>query len=111
MGIRSKCFAGIATAIALAGCFRQDSRTVTISVPQMVEEADAKRIRQILDVYHGLGIIQQIEIDLSNRLVRVTYDTTMAAVKNLEYLIAYAGYDAGETAALHRPNHSTKVAP
>jgi copper chaperone CopZ len=99
MSIRSLRLMVLATGLLASGCFRPDIRTAAIGVPGMTSEDDAKRVRDILEVYRQLGMVGNIETDISNRIVRVTYDSTMVALKNLEFVISYAGYDAGETPA------------
>lgn len=98
LGLAVVCFM-----LFVPGCYRPDIRTVEIPVPGLTSEEDAQRIHSVLAVYESLGIVHEIAFDLPQRRGRVTYDSTLAAVKNLEFLIAHAGYDAGSTRARRFP--------
>ena len=88
-------FAGLVVALAGAGCLRQDKVTVTISVPQMKSMECSKRITDAL-------AIQAIDFaipDTTTRTIAVTYDSKTLALKNVEFLISGAGFDANDTPA------------
>lgn len=84
---------------ALAACHRQDIRTVEIRVPQMDSEEAARRVLDALAAYASYGVASEIHVDFTNRVVRVTYNSTQIALKNFEYIIARAGFDANDLRA------------
>ncbi len=85
--------------LLFVSCHRADLRTVEIHVPAMNDEEAAQRVTKALDVYADYGIIQKAEADIARNLVCITYNSTRTALKNLEYLIARAGFDANDTRA------------
>jgi hypothetical protein len=106
--------AGLILALVAAGdaCRRKDSvgdvRTVTISVPAMHNAAAASRVLRALVESQRLAP-DKIQTDFTNQTVTVTYDSLQRAVKNLEFAIAGAGFNANETPA--DPAAAAKLPP
>ena len=88
-------------ATMLFGCYREDIRTFEIHVPQMNNENCAQRVRAAFFVGGGQfkeGILD-LELNVAERTVTVTYNSTLTARKNLEYLLTHAGFDANDEKA------------
>lgn len=103
-------------ALALAGCgdpsggpdrpdkpffikllgFRHDIRTITVAVPAMKSEACQKLILEALGKAEG---VMESTPNIEARTVDVKYDALKLGIKNIEYVIAGVGFDAGETPA------------
>lgn len=86
-------------ALLLAGsvsCFRQDKRTITVRVPQMRSE---DCFRFIQDAVKPVDGIEQATPDYAQGTVDVTYNAIKLGIKNIEYVIAGAGFDANDTKA------------
>ena len=86
----------IAASLAVTGCFRKDVRSIEVSVPQMKSEACYKYIQEVLNRTEG---IRTNVPDLNRRVVVVEYDALRLAIKNIEFVIAGAGFDANDTLA------------
>jgi len=78
---------------ALAGCMRQDVRTLDIHVPQMASEACARLIVDALNRYTP-QVIPEVRYDLARRVVTVNFNSTILATKNIEMTIVQLGFDA-----------------
>ena len=119
-GMRTKCvsFAVLATgavllSVAAPGCRQQDIRTVTVQVPAMKNEACAERVSEAVasELVSGAGehanrqIVRSLVLsgaivpDLANRTVIVRYDSLRLSLKNVEFAIADAGFEANNTPA------------
>jgi periplasmic mercuric ion binding protein len=85
-----------ALAIGALSCRSQDIRTKTIQVPQMTNDHCAKIVTEALS--RAEGIVPE-GIKVGPQSVTVTYDSMRTALKNLEFSIAGAGFDADEIAA------------
>jgi len=92
----------VVLASGLSACFRPDIRTVEIAVPGMTTQEDAEGVLSMLNLYRQVGVVHDAEADLERRCVRVTYDSTLTALRNLDFIIAAGGYDAGTTPARRR---------
>lgn len=84
--------------VASYGCRKVDLRTAAIQVPGMKSEECA------LIVVNALGREQKIKldnmsVDLQRRMIEVRYDSLRHSLKNLEYTIAKAGFQANEIPA------------
>jgi len=89
----------VLSAIALlccAGCFRQDHRTIDVAVPQLASEAC---FQAISDGLKGVDGIEGLRPDYANRRLAVTYNALKLGIKNIEAVIASAGFDANDTTA------------
>ena len=76
--------------------FRPDVRTITVQVPQMKSADCQQRIQDALAKTEG---VQTTVPDLTQRKIDVTYDALKLGIKNIEYVIAGAGFDANDTPA------------
>ena len=76
--------------------FRHDIRTITVSVPAMGSAECSKRIQDALAKTEG---IRATRPDIANRKVEVEYDAIKLGIRNIQYVIAGAGFDADDTAA------------
>ena len=87
-------FGSLAIAMLLAcGCFRQDVRTLVVSVPQMKSADCSKIIQGALSRIEG--IVTAVP-DLEKRTMVITYNSTKLSIKNVEFLIAGVGFDAND---------------
>jgi P-type Cu+ transporter len=80
-------------AFLTCGCFRQDIRTLVVKVPQMKSADCCKIIQGGLSRVEG---INSAEPDFEKRTITVTYNSTKLSIKNIEFLIAGAGFDAND---------------
>lgn len=83
----------------LQGCRGYDKRTITISVPEMKNRECAQRIASALANKPGIGPENKFSVDIDTRTVTITYDSMLLAKKNIEFLIADAGFSANEVPA------------
>jgi copper chaperone CopZ len=79
-------------------CFRQTEVTVEISVPQMGSPECRSLVLQAIDTLDREAV-KRADLDVNRRVARVTYDSTAIALKNIEYAITAAGFDANEERA------------
>ena len=91
--------ASLSAAAALAilpGCFRPDHRAITVAVPQMTSPACFNIIQQALKNVEGIeGVVPGYE----KRVRTVNYFALKLGIKNIEFVIAGAGFDANDTQA------------
>lgn len=77
--------------IFTGACRKQDLRELTLHVPEMHNDACVQLVMQAL--VRGPGIQQgSLLLDPQARVIRITYDSLLAADKNFEYLVAKAGF-------------------
>lgn len=76
--------------------FRPDVRTITVQVPQMKSLDCQQRIQDALSKTEG---VQTSAPDLAQKKIDVTYDALKLGIKNIEFVIAGAGFDANDTPA------------
>ncbi len=89
------CILALAGVLAVAGCRKQDIRTVTVSVPELHNRACAKVVGDALSRQMGVQR-EKLTFDLSLRTVEVSYDSLLVAKKNIEFTIADVGFSANE---------------
>ncbi|NLB59572.1 MAG: heavy-metal-associated domain-containing protein [Lentisphaerae bacterium] len=82
--------------LALGACRRQDMRTVVIRVPGLTNAASTKIIQDAFLYQPG---IQSIRPDIDKRELVITYNSMVVALKNLEFTIASAGFEANDIPA------------
>jgi len=83
---------------AAAGCRRKDIRTARIHVPQMA--GDACRERVVAAVSRQQGVLgDKVTVDAETRDVVVPYESLVLSLKNIEYAISAAGFDADDIPA------------
>ncbi len=77
-------------------CRQQDVRTVTFTCPQVVGARAAEVVVRALSKADGVRVDS---IRVEDGKVTVTYDSMKLAIKNIEFTIAEAGFDAGDIPA------------
>ena len=83
----------LALAMLCVGCRQKDYRTAKVQVPNVINEACEKRVRDALRPLKG------IEMDLvgvTNGVLYVRYDSMQLGLKNIEHAVKDAGFDANE---------------
>jgi copper chaperone CopZ len=79
-----------------ASCRKTDVRTAVIRVPQMRTQDGAKLVTEaIKQARYGVQV-DSIKADVVSRTVTLKYDSMELAIKNIEFLVADAGFDANE---------------
>jgi hypothetical protein len=94
--------------LATSACFRNDIRTVQFDVPQLKSDACTRFILEAINSNKIEGV-KSIVPDIAGRKLAVTYDSTRLGIKNIEFLIASAGFDANTTVA--PPEIKAKLPP
>ncbi len=84
--------------LLVAGCFRQDILTVDISVPQMGSPECRRLVMQALGNLEQDAIIRA-DFNLETRTATITYNSMRLALKNIEYALTHAGFDANDEIA------------
>ena len=82
--------------LTCTACFRQDVRTITVNTPQL-KSADCSKIVQ--DAFNQIEGVVSVVPNPQSGTVQVTYDSKVLAIKNIEFIIAGAGFDANDTQA------------
>lgn len=91
--------AGVAALVMLAcllfsSCRQQDVREVVIKTPGLNNQACAKVIQ---DAFMRQPGIVSVRPDFQKREIIVKYNSMVIALKNIEFTIAGAGFDANDT--------------
>ncbi len=82
----------------MVGCRKQDIRIARIHVPQMGGQVCVDRVVTIVRRVPGVqGDL--ITVDRERRDVSVPYDSIKLSLKNIEYALAKAGFDANNIPA------------
>jgi hypothetical protein len=76
-----------------ASCRRHDYRTLTLNVPEMRNAACIRVISGAISRAPGLQH-KSVKFDVPGRTIVLMYDSLLAADKNLEFLVARAGFEA-----------------
>ena len=88
-----------AMVLVVASCRKDDVRTVVIRVPGMHNEACVQVIRRALaPAQYGVRM-DSIKVDVENRRITLDYDSMKLSLKNIEFMIAKAGFVANEVPA------------
>ncbi len=112
MGVLRTTALAVLALAASAGCYRRDVRTVSIRTPDMDSDEAARRVIEAFAPYRELGMVLDVEPNVPERTVTVVYDSREAALKNLEYWIARAGFTANDQPPLPtRAEPSAQDAP
>lgn len=98
--------AGTLAMLWAAGCFRPDIRTIAINVPQMDGPDCVKIVQDALGSVEGIISAQP---DTATRTIAVTYDARKLGIRNVEFVIAGAGFDANDIPG--RPEARQKLPP
>ncbi len=80
------------------GCRKQDIRMARIHVPQMSGQACADRVVSVVRRVPGVQA-DMITVDRERRDVAVPYDSIKLSLKNIEYALAEAGFQANDIPA------------
>ena len=83
----------------MTACRTSDVRIQTIRVPQMINNDCAQIIIKSVEKLDGFI---KVDYALADKTVSITYDSMKTALKNLEFAIAAAGFDANDTPADQR---------
>jgi copper chaperone CopZ len=86
------------------GCFRPDIRTHEVQVPELKREACAQIIEEALKQIDG---VETINLDVAQHLVTVRFEGIKLGTKNIEYVIASAGFEANGVPA--KPEAQAKL--
>ena len=83
----------LALVLLCAGCRQKDYRTAKVSVPNVINEACEKRVRDALAPLKG---IEMNQVGVTNGVLYVRYDSMQLGLKNIEHAVKDAGFDANE---------------
>ena len=90
---------GLAALLALgAGCFRNTTSVIELSVPAMKTEGAAQLVQAAVGRL-GEGAILDIRIDVAARKARVTYDNVRLGRRNIEVAVRNAGFAVNDLPA------------
>ena len=85
-------------ATCVFSCRKQDIRKAAIHVPDMKSTACAEIVIKALGKGQGVAAAR-IEVHLESRTIIVDYDSLKHSLKNLEFTVAKAGFQANEVPA------------
>ena len=80
-------------ALLAAGCRQQDYRTAEVKVPNVINAACEKRVRDALAPLKG---IEMKSVGVTNGVLYARYDSMQLGLKNIEHAVKDAGFDANE---------------
>ncbi|HMO51400.1 MAG TPA: heavy-metal-associated domain-containing protein [Kiritimatiellia bacterium] len=80
--------------LVFTGCFRNDQRVVTFNVPQMQAQECLNFLSGRL---RGAEGVEDVRGDFTAGTVTVTFNGLKLALKNIEFIIAEAGFDVNDT--------------
>lgn len=87
---------GVAALLALgAGCFRNTTSVIELSVPAMKTEGAAQLVQAAVGRL-GEGAILDVRIDVAARKAWVTYDNVRLGRRNIEVAVRNAGFAAND---------------
>jgi len=92
----------LAVVLCISSCYRPDEITVEVSIPQLAGQADADLIERALKEKNGtnMEMVKTVVFDFDKRLVKVTYNAKLTALKNIQHAIAGAGFQADQVPPL-----------
>lgn len=82
--------------MAGTGCFRSDRRTVEFSVPALTSQECLNIVSGKLRANEGVEVV---EANLAAGKLSVTFNGLKLAIKNIEIIIADAGFDVNDRPA------------
>gem|GEM_PF-550088 len=85
-------------AASCVGCRTRDMRTMIIHVPGMRNDACREIVVSAIMKFQGVDPIS-VRVDMKRRLVTVTYDSLVLSLKNIEFAVAEAGFQANDVPA------------
>lgn len=80
----------------LTGCFRNDRRTIDFNVPKLTTQECLAYLSGRLRANEG---VEDVRADFTTGTVTVTFNGLKLALKNIEIIIAEAGFDVNERPA------------
>lgn len=86
----------VAGLAAATSCFRNDRRTIDFSVPKMGSQECLTYLSGRLKANDG---VEDVRADFQSGTVTVTFNGLKLALKNIEIIIAEAGFDVNERPA------------
>ena len=95
---RLTCLLLVTLCVLALSCRTKDIRTVFVLVPEMKNVACADVVLKAVNRIQGVQP-DLTRVDLEKRAVIVTYDSLLTALKNIEFVIADAGFQANEVPA------------
>jgi len=87
---------GLLFAALCTGCYRKDLRIGEFHVPQVTSQECLNILSGRL---RGIEGVSDVTADFPSSKVFVTFDGLKSALKNIEFVIASAGFDVNETPA------------
>lgn len=83
------------------GCYRPAERTITVAVPQMKSQDCANRITEVFRIGRPDKVdgIVAVVPNVAAKTVDVTFESLKLSIKNVEFAIASAGFDANDIPA------------
>ena len=75
------------------GCRQQDYRTAEVKVPNVINAACEKRVRDALAPLKG---IEMKSVGVTHGVLYARYDSMQLGLKNIEHAVKDAGFDANE---------------
>ena len=84
--------------LAVVSCRKDDIRTAAVHVPAMQSEECAQIIKTALAREQTIKK-PDIDVSLESRMIFVKYNSLHRSVKNIEFTVAHAGFDANEVPA------------
>jgi hypothetical protein len=89
----------LAAVLTLAsGCFRPETLTAEIRVPALRSETAAALVYEAFSAFPAEDV-KVLSVDRQAGTVRVSYDSTRVALRNLQHRLAAAGFDADDIPA------------
>ena len=82
--------------VLVSSCRQQDVREAILKTPGLKNQACAKIIQ---DAFMRQPGIVSIRPDFQKREITVKYNSMVIALKNIEFTVAAAGFDANDTQA------------
>lgn len=80
------------------GCFRKDHRQITINVPQLTSQR-TNCLQRIIDATKSVDGIEGVQFGEKAGTIVVSYNALKLGIRNIEFLVAGAGFDANDTKA------------
>jgi len=77
-----------------SACYRRDIQVLVVDVPNMKTPACAAIISAAMQTTPPTEGLRRVETDVAARTVTFEYDSRKIAIKNLEYFITKAGFEA-----------------
>ncbi len=84
----------IFASLLCSGCFRNDTRIGVYHVPNITSQECLNVLSGKLRAVEG---VEDVQADFTTHKVSVTFNGLKAGLKNIEFVIAGAGFDVNET--------------